>query len=115
MIVAVGLFVSSEPSIAQYTHDQERFLVAYDRISQGHYEEALDLLRQNMRDTPDAIDIDYDFAWATLCLAHLCRTDEFLEYYRVMRTRFYGLISEGGAIRGWDDKLGQAQIGRAHV
>jgi hypothetical protein len=87
--------------------DAERFTKAYALIQQGKYEEALRLLEQNIAETPNAGNIDYSYAWGCVCAAHLGRLDKTLEYYRVMRTRFYGWLHLGanGANRKWDSQL----------
>ncbi len=96
--------------------DGKRFTKAYALIQEGQYEQALNLLKLNIAETPNAGNIDYSYGWACLCAAHLGRLDETLDYYRVMRTHFYGWLHVGanGANRKWDDQLAMAQRAVAH-
>lgn len=103
------IFLAHVHSYSQGRHNQERFSSAYDLISQGQYEKALQLLKENIKETPNATNLDYDYGWATICLARLCRVEELVQFYKTMRTRFDGLLQEGGALRDWDDKLLEAK------
>jgi tetratricopeptide (TPR) repeat protein len=87
--------------------DRERFKKAHSLVGQKKFEEALELLKLNIEETPNAGDIDYSYAWSCVCLAELERFDESLRYYEIMCTRFYGTIRKGagGAVRSWDDLL----------
>jgi tetratricopeptide (TPR) repeat protein len=87
--------------------DRERFKKAHSLVGQKKFEEALELLKLNIEETPNAGDIDYSYGWACVCLAELERFDEALRYYEIMCTRFYGTIRKGagGAVRSWDDLL----------
>ena len=104
-----AIIILTADTYTQDRHNQERFLIAHDLISRGQYEAALDSLELNIKNTPDAIDIDYDYGWATVCLAKLCRIDEFFKFYTIMRTQFNGVLHQGGAIRDWDDRLLEAK------
>lgn len=103
------IIILTAETYTQDRHNQERFLIAHDLISRGQYEAALDSLKLNIKNTPEAIDIDYDYGWATVCLAKLCRIDEFFKFYRIMRTQFNGVLHQRGAIRDWDDRLLEAK------
>lgn len=92
-------------SICQNRHNQDRFYKAWELIQQDNYDQAIILLEKNIAETPDASDIDYEYAWGTLCLAKLCRLDEMVQFYEVVRMKFYGPSRVGGGIRDWDDKL----------
>ncbi len=111
LIFASIIILCSIPmkSICQNRHNQERFHTAWKLIQQKKYDSAIILIKENIAETPNASDIDYDYAWGTLCLAKLCRLDELVQYYEVMRMKFYGPLQSGGAIRNWDDKLNKAK------
>ena len=96
--------------------DAKRFTKAYALIQEGKYQEALHLLEQNIAETPRAGNIDYSYAWGCVCAAHLGRFDKTLEYYRVMRTRFYGWLHLGanGANRKWDSQLEMVRLAVAN-
>jgi len=96
--------------------DGKRFTKAYALIQEGKYEQALSLLKLNIAETPNAGNIDYSYGWACLCAAHLGRLDDTLDYYRVIRTHFYGWphLGANGAKRNWDDQLAMAQRAVAH-
>lgn len=95
----------SMKSICQTRHNQDRFYEAWELIQQEDYDQAIILLKKNIAETPDALDLDYDYAWGTLCLAKLCRLDEMVQFYEVVRMQFYGPSRVGGGIRDWDDTL----------
>jgi len=92
-------------------HNQQRFSRAYDLIQNGEYEKALVLLKQNIQETPDAPDIDYDYGWGILCLGKLCQFEEFVKFYEIMRMRYYSpsRALDGGNIRDWEDQLMNAK------
>ncbi len=87
-------------------YNASRFKQAYALIDSERpdYKEALSLLQQNILDTPHAVDIDYDYGWAMVCAAHLEDYGLALEYYTVIRTRFYGWQTETNTHRNWDSK-----------
>jgi hypothetical protein len=102
----------SEPQSRRHErHNQQRFSQAYNLIQNGEYGKALVLLKQNIEETPDAPDIDYDYGWGILCLGKLCQFEEFVRFYEIMRTRYYGTsrVHDRGRIRDWDDKLMEAK------
>ncbi len=103
---------SVEPSVnVLLRQDKARFQKAHALIEERKFEPALALLQENIKETPDAGDIDYSYGWACYCAAQLGKVDLTLEYYEVMRTRFYGGLSlgAGGAHRNWDLKLRRAR------
>ncbi|MFC2135669.1 hypothetical protein ACFLTH_13725 [Bacteroidota bacterium] len=96
-------------SICQNRHNQDRFYKAWELIQEENYDQAIILLKKNIAETPNASDIDYDYGWGTLCLAKLCRLDEMVQFYEVVRMKYYGASRSGGALRDWDDKLMEAK------
>jgi len=60
---------------------------------------------------PDARDLDYAYGWKTYCLAKLGKFKEALASYKIIREKFYGYVLGGasGALRLWDDKLGEVK------
>jgi WD40 repeat protein len=86
-------------------HCQERFLEALKLIHQQppEYSRALDLLEQNLCETPGAEDIDYDYVWAAICSAHLGKFDDAFEHYAAVYRRF------SGGPRKWDAELAEVK------
>lgn len=107
---------SGKPRQLSPAHDVSRFREAYDLISGGRgqagsplpdadaYERALRLLQKNIGETPDAVDVDYDYAWAMVCAANLGRYELALDYYRIIVTDFYGWVTNNGVTRNWIDQ-----------
>lgn len=91
--------------------DRERFKGAHLLVRKKKFAKALELLKKNIDETPNAGDIDYSYAWTCVCLTELDRFDEALRYYEIICTRYYGSICKGagGAIRNWSDLLDEVK------
>ncbi len=103
---------SVEPSVnVLLRQDKARFQKAHGLIQERKFEPALELLQENIKETPDAGNIDYSYGWACYCAAQLGKVDLTLEYYEVMSTRFHRHLSLGddGVHRNWDSRLWRAR------
>jgi hypothetical protein len=94
----------AQPKAAKRQHT-ERFREAYELIY-SNPAKALEKLEENIRETPNATDIDYDLGWAMVCCARLGKYNKAYEYYATLRRSHYGWLTEGagGATRNWDSK-----------
>ncbi|HEY6952398.1 MAG TPA: hypothetical protein VI758_08310, partial [Bacteroidota bacterium] len=91
------------------SHDDERFAAAQALYNNGEYEKALALFKENIHENPKALNVDYDYAWSTLCLARLCRYQEFVTFYEIVSTRYFGTVVNGGGPRDWVRTLKEAR------
>ncbi|MBI3037611.1 hypothetical protein HYY75_00985 [bacterium] len=104
---------SESPKIffEKWNQDYEKFHkgVSLALATEPNFEAALGFFLENIRDYPNAKDIDYAYAWATICLVNLQKYEESFDYYKVIRSRFAGMQSSGasGAGRCWDDKMAE--------
>ena len=93
---------------------KERFSRGWDLIHQNppDFQTALDLLEQNIREFPNATDVDYDYGWAMVCCANLGEYEKAYQYYRTIRIRFAGMLKTGagGAMRSWDDRAADVRL-----
>ena len=93
-------------------HDQDRFYRAWELIHQNppDYRQALELLQQNLRETPHATNIDYEHAWAMICCVHLGQFQRACLHYMIIRTHFRGNVtSVGGPRRNWDKLIAETK------
>lgn len=90
-------------------HDQPKYYRAWQLIEKKRYRSALKLLEENIRDYPTTGNIDYEYAQAARCAAHLGDWDKTVRYYKVVRERFSGwqTTGGGGAQRNWENMLSE--------
>lgn len=92
-----------------WQHDSERFRMGINLVlaTEPKYLEALAFFEENIQLSSNTSDIDYDYYWASFCLAKLGRYEECLENYTALRKGFSGRVIGGasGALRIWDNKL----------
>jgi tetratricopeptide (TPR) repeat protein len=93
-------------------HPRPAFARAKFLFDAGYHQRALDLFLANIRQAPSGPGVDYDHAWAAMCAAQLGQPERTLEHYKVLRQRFPGRVSTGGAHRNWEQHLA---VVRAHV
>ncbi len=101
------LFVNNSITIAQENENilNERFRKAYALIQKEEYKNALSFLELNILEFPITEKIDYSYAWASLCYAYLCQSEESLKYYRIIKSNYSGDVKTSGITRNWSDKL----------
>jgi len=74
------------------TQKSERFRKAHALITEWRCSEALPLLEANIAAWPDAVDLDYEFAWAALCYARTGDLAKALSAYEMLTTSFFGFV-----------------------
>jgi len=74
------------------TRKTEGFQKAHALITEQRCSEALPYLEANIAEWPDAIDLDYEYAWAALCYARTENLAKALSAYDMLTTRFFGFV-----------------------
>jgi WD40 repeat protein len=95
------------PPAKPIRHNDRRFQEAFGLIHQARpdYPRALELLEQNIQETPDAGDVDYDYGWAMICSARLGQFQRAYEYYVKLRER----LDAGGITRNWNTEIAEVK------
>jgi hypothetical protein len=70
----------------------EGFQKAHAFITEQRCEEALPYLEANIAEWPEAVDLDYEYAWAALCYARTGGLPKALSAYAMLTTRFFGFV-----------------------
>jgi len=98
---------AAPPPPPKIKHDERRFQEAFDLIHQARpdYPRALELLEQNIQETPDASNIDFDCVSAMICSARLGQFQRAYEYYARLRER----LDAHGVTRNWNTEIAEVK------